>query len=248
MTRIVQLIEERKREFAALPFFQFIQDDSLDPLQRFAFVPCMAPFAASFRDFNIHTLRQEPTNDPIQKAINRHTYEDETHYKWYLEDLEKMGFNHELKFTDALKFLWGEETLKTRRVCYDLHALYTTYTHPLLRLVIIEAVEETGNVAFGAFIHPGAQLQGETQHLYRYYGRAHLAAENGHMQNNEHGLDYFLGEVDLELALENQACELIDQVFDIFTRFMNECHDFAQNNPAAQPFRTAVKRRAMAAA
>lgn len=46
----------------------------------------MASFILSFGDLNRFVLRVEPTDDPCQEMINKHTYEDDHHWPWYLED------------------------------------------------------------------------------------------------------------------------------------------------------------------
>lgn len=102
MKNILALIEEKQQVYAQLPFFQFLQDESIEPIQRLAFAPCAAPFIMSFSDLCKYALRQEPTNDKIQAILNQHTYEDDFHWQWFLEDLEKFGLNASLQLNDSL--------------------------------------------------------------------------------------------------------------------------------------------------
>ncbi|MEL6459738.1 MAG: hypothetical protein AAFQ91_16025, partial [Cyanobacteria bacterium J06621_15] len=114
MKEVLELIEQKRKEYAQLPLMKFLVDENIDPLERLSWAPCFAPFAMTFKDVNAHVFRKEPADSPLQKMINKHSYEDGRHWRWYLEDLEKLEFNNSLRFTDALRFLWGEETQKTR--------------------------------------------------------------------------------------------------------------------------------------
>jgi hypothetical protein len=93
MKEVLDLISTKKQQFSQLPFFQFLQDENIDPRQRLAFAPCFAPFVMGFGELNKYVWRQEPTTDPIQSLINQHTYEDDGHWIWFLEDLQKLGFD-----------------------------------------------------------------------------------------------------------------------------------------------------------
>ncbi len=112
MKEILALIEEKQRIYAQSPLFEFMQDSQIHPIKRLAFAPCAAPFIMSFADLCKYTLRQEPTNDKIQALLNQHTYEDDFHWQWFLEDIQKLGFNFSLQFNDSLEFLWGQKTKK----------------------------------------------------------------------------------------------------------------------------------------
>ena len=74
------------------------------------------------KDLNSCVFREETTNNPIQKLINFHTREDGRHWKWFLSDLEKLELDPLLRFTDTLRFIWGEETEKARLLAYTLVA------------------------------------------------------------------------------------------------------------------------------
>ena len=105
MEEVLALIEKKKQKFASSGLFEFMRDQSIDPRQRLAFAPCIAPFALSFGEFNKYVFREEPTNDPLQVIVNNHTYEDDHHWLWFLQDLETLGINKSMKFSDALNFL-----------------------------------------------------------------------------------------------------------------------------------------------
>ncbi|MEO0684146.1 MAG: hypothetical protein AAFY76_03625, partial [Cyanobacteria bacterium J06649_11] len=191
MKEVFELIEKRNKEFAQLPFFQFLRDKSIHPRQRLVWVPCVIPLIMGVKDLNNCIFRKEPTTDPIQKIINFHTYEDGRHWRWFLTDLERLGLDSSFKLTDTLKFLWGEETQTARLLAYNLVAS-TLNASTAIQLVAIETIEATGVVAFSAFAEVGQELEEITQKRTRYFSASHLAVETGHVFAEMKNIDELL--------------------------------------------------------
>ncbi|MEO1761234.1 MAG: hypothetical protein AAFR83_04485, partial [Cyanobacteria bacterium J06629_18] len=182
MKEVLELIEQRKKEFAKLPFFEYLRDESIDPRQRLVWAPYIAPFVMIFGELNQYFLRNEKficeklENKQIQELINQHTYEDQCHWIWFLEDLEKMGLNPLVNFTDVLRFLYSKETQAARNIAYEL--IVSAYNEdPILKAIVLEAVEATGNVAFSVFGKLGKELEEITQQSYLYFSYSHLKVE-----------------------------------------------------------------------
>ena len=170
MKTVLKHIFQHKRAYAQLPFFDFLRDDDLSPRERLAFFPCMASFILSFGDLNRLVLRVEPTDDPWQKMINAHTYEDDHHWPWYLEDFTKLGHDDVKRPPgDTLRFLYSDATIQNRLLAHRLaHLVWGA--EPVVRLAIIEAIEETGQVLFALTSSIAAQYQHDTGTELRYCG------------------------------------------------------------------------------
>lgn len=238
MKEVLEFIQEKKKEFAKLRLFEFMQDSSIDPLQRVAWAPCLAPFAMNFKDLNALALREEPATNPIQEMINKHTYEDGRHWAWYLSDIEALGINFPMQFTEVLKFLWGKETEKTRRVCYDLFSFCKGQKDPLIKLTVIESIEVTGTVALAALAQLGRELEQVTNQKFRYLSAYHLGVETGHVQG---GLSYeetdkFLHTIRLTEEQKLKAFQCVEVIFEGFSDCMNELMDYAEKHTIEQPF------------
>lgn len=234
MKTVLDFVEQKKQEFAQLPLCKFMQDTSIDPRQRLAWAPALAPFALAFGDFNKYALRKEPTTDKIQQLINRHSYEDDHHWVWFLEDLEKLGFDQSIKFTDAMRFFWGDEMRKARQVCQQM-AMHLFNCEPIVVLAAIEAIEATGNVVLSLTAAVTDELKPTTRKIYRYFGREHFLVETGHAMGTE-DITQFLQEVELTEAQRAQAFELVEMVFDVFTDCLNEAMTYMETHSADQPF------------
>ena len=236
MKEVLALIKQKKQEYTQLPLHEFLRDTSIDPRQRLAWAPCFAPFAMNFKDINKYVFWKEPAGSKIQEMINKHTEEDGRHWKWFLEDMGKLGIDQSIKFSDALRFLWGEETLKTRQVSNELFALCHSLDDPLLMLVVIEVIEETGNVSLCEVSRVSQELQKITNQKYRYFSTSHYSVEDGHIRGGIDDVVEFLESIQLTEEQRTKAFELVEKIFAGFSESMNEMYEFAVKHSYDQPF------------
>lgn len=236
MREVLALIEKRKQEFAQLPFFKYLQDKSIDPRQRLAWVPCVAPFVMGFGELNKYFLRTNNSDHPIQQIINRHTHEDHQHWLWYLEDIKRLNFDRSLSFSELLKFLWGEETRIPRHTIYELYR-YSFTAQPIMKLVIIESIEAAGNVISSLTASLSYEIKTTTGKECLYFGDAHLSAETGHIIGTEN-LDEIIADIYLKDEERQKAFEMVEKVFDIFTKLTNAFLEYSNKHSYEQPFIT----------
>lgn len=234
MKSVLDFIDKQKQEFSQLPLFQFMRDESIDPRQRLSWAPWVAPYAMNFGDLNKYVLRQEPTTDKIQALINVHTYEDDHHWLWFLEDLEKLGFNPSLKYSDTLRIMWSKQTEKSRLICNKLGVLFESQSDMLLRLAITEAIEATGHVILFLTAEVSKQLEPITRVNYHYFGPSHFAVETGHPTGTEN-IEDFIESLELTEKTRQQACDLVKQVFDLFTEVVQELMENMTSPPSNLP-------------
>ena len=244
MKPVMQAIFRAKRDYARLPLFEYLRDDSLSPRQRFAFYKCMAPFILTFGDLNRHVMRDESSDDHYQLLVNAHTYEDDHHWPWYLEDLEKLGLSARETLADSLRFLYGDATRVNRLLGMKLaHLLYGA--SPVERLVIIESIEETGNVLFALTAKIAQRFQREEGVELRYLGEFHFNLETGHAMND---LDHQeLARIPLDATQRERCLQLVDLVFACFREWTGELLRFAHaetgmagNAESTEPLEAAV--------
>jgi hypothetical protein len=87
--------------------------------------------------------------------------------------------------SDWMRFLWSDETHFNRLLTYRLAAL-VEQCNALERLVLIESIEETGNVLFGLMTKLAEQYQAHTGVELRYCGNFHFGLESGHTVGLDH--------------------------------------------------------------
>ncbi len=230
MKEVLAHIEKKKQEFAKLDFFRYLADETIDPMQRLSWAPCLAPLAMGFPDLNKHFLRREPASNEIQELVNKHTYEDDYHWEWFLEDITTLGFNNSQHFNDSLRFIWGKETEKTRLVCQRI-LLHIFQADSIMLMIIIKAVEATWNVALPLTLSVTQELHNKTQKNYYYFGKLHFEIENSH-STEEEDVEKIILNLDLTQDKKNQAFNMIDNIFEAFSECVDEMMRYANNHPA----------------
>ncbi len=218
MKRILVEILKAKKQYATLPFFSFLRDERLTPRQRIAFYPHMAYFILAFGDLNALVLRRNSNGDPLQDLVNAHTREDDHHWAWYLEDYRKLGFDRLVSSEQLLKQLFSRATVANRQLMYTLTGLIAN-AESVQRLVIIEAIEETGQVLFSLLLPIATALEEEIGRELRYIGKHHFELETGHAMNGDHRQ---LAEIELTTPQLETARIHVDAVFSAFTQWTHE--------------------------
>ncbi|MCP4473185.1 MAG: hypothetical protein GY821_01135 [Gammaproteobacteria bacterium] len=111
-----------------------------------------------------------------------------THWPWSLHDMEVMGYNSQLTFTDAVKLIWSKEATETRRYCYTL-IKHCSDPDPLIKLVAIEALEAMGKPWLDNSVAVAREMNLDDELLY--LGQYHSEREIGHAIGTE-GYDLVL--------------------------------------------------------
>jgi hypothetical protein len=218
MKHVLKHILRQKREFAREELFVRLNDERLTPRERLAFIPAMAHFIMSFGDLNRYVLRYEDPQNELERAVNTHTIEDETHWKWYLDDLTLLGLDNASSKTEVLRQLWGDESQASRKLTYRLIQLCKD-TDATERLALIEVMEETGNVMFNALAPVARTLAADEGIRLPFCGDHHLAMETGHTIGSDHRL---LAEIELDDETRARLVGLVDQAFVAFSAFIEE--------------------------
>ncbi|MEM9924976.1 MAG: hypothetical protein AAF915_14690 [Cyanobacteria bacterium P01_D01_bin.50] len=226
MKEVLAHIEMKKQEFAKSEFFQFLQDKSIPPRQRLAFAPCFAPFVMGFGELNRYIWRDEPTNDPIQAIINQHTYEDDGHWVWFLEDLKKLGFDISSDFTDTFRFIWSKELQVSRQTFYEIYRC-TYKANPIHKLIAIEAIEATADIFLSTTGQIAKELELASDIVCKYFGEHHFSIDSNHSIDSVESVES-ISNIKLEKDVEKEALELVNQMFDLFSRFVDVLLDYAK--------------------
>ncbi len=220
MEKIKQKINELQNEFDKLPLFQQLRNPSLNAEERLAFAPHAAPFIMFFGELNRDILRDEPTDDPIQDLVNRHTHEDETHWQWLLSDLQKLGQDTPQKYSDMLRFLWGDSQKNARVLSNELYRL-STEASPKMRFVIIEAIEATSSIFINSAQAAALDLKKEKDIELQFFGHDHHAVDSDHSIHGQLS-EEVKALITFDQGEEREAFEKVERVFEIFTGFAQE--------------------------
>lgn len=220
MKALLTYVDTKSEEYARLPLFDYLKDDSRSARERLGFVPCLAHFVMSFADLYGLVLRNEPSTDRFQELVNAHTFEDGGHWKWFLADLAALDLNPSLSFGDALRFLWGDRTAKTRMLTYRMCRLgFGAST--LEKLVLVHCIEAAGKVSLAAAAPVAIQVGRELGRNLLYFGSHHLDTEKQHTLEEE-AVHQSLEGIVLESSIRAPLLTLIDDSFAAFTEFSDD--------------------------
>ena len=191
----------------------------------------MAHFVFSFMDVNRFVLRDEANPHPHQQLVNIHTQEDAHHWPWYLNDLEAMELDKQMRFSEALRFLWSDATIASRMLTYRFCAIALDAT-PTERLAIVETVETTGNTFLHLAAEISAQVRDASAGRHVYYGAHHAGCESGHHMGTP-GVESYLHAIELTPDERARCRGLVDRIYDLYTAFTEEAHRFVTTHSLA---------------
>lgn len=227
MKAVIERLEQKTLEFARLPLFEFLRDGRVDPRKRLSFAPSVAHFVMSFADLYSFVLQAHPATDEYQKLVNAHAQEDAEHWRWFLDDLEKLGFDETVRFTDALRFVWSKPTENTRALTYKMCQLGCGKSS-LEKLVLVHVIEAAGKVTVDGVSAVGTEYWKQTGKKLVYLGPHHLATESDHTLEDA---DVHRGIEAIVVSNEQlpTLLAIVDEGFAAFTSFAADMLQSAQN-------------------
>jgi hypothetical protein len=227
-------LQQRTAEYAQAPLFDFLRDTTIPAKTRLSFAPCVAHFVMSFADLYSDVLTEVPAQNKYQELVNVHTKEDENHFRWFLADLEKLGCDPRMLFSDSLKFVWGEHTRQMRLLSYHMCRLGFK-VDPLQKLVLVHCIEAAGKVTVDNVAKVGREFSAQTGARLVYFGPHHSDTESEHTLE---GADTrsMIEAIELEAPVAERFSAIVDETFQYFTAFSNEMLGFAKSGrPIGSP-------------
>ncbi len=220
MKQVIERLEQRSREFEQLPLFDYLRDSRIPPRRRLSFAPSIAHFVMSFADLYAFVLQKHPADDEYQDLVNAHAREDENHWRWFLDDMAKLGFDPKLSLSDALRFIWADNTINTRALTYRMCRLGYGATS-LQKLVLVHVIEAAGKVTVKHVASVGAEFSKQTGNKLVYLGQHHFATESEHTLEDE-SVHQSIAAIRVPDELRPGLLTLIDEGFAAFSAFAGD--------------------------
>jgi len=243
MERILKKIEMESRKLDDSPLCHWLRSDKATHEDRLSFAPSMLFFVLGFKDM-LSVMRVNNPKTDTDFEINTHCDEDLDHWKWYLRDLESLGFIPQSwgsRMSDMFKQIWGDESFEVRSLVYTVIHQAKKHDNPLMSLIMIEYLE----AAFAVFIRHMLVPINEMGYYEKleYFGKVHVEKEASHSRGSwvdghrsepdepfkQHELDdVFL------LKAENIIDDISEQMLNVFNYWYSTRKDFvrftSQNN------------------
>lgn len=227
MKRVLAALERGEAELARAPLFDFLADKSVPARERLSFAPHIAHFVMSFADLYAHVLTEEPARDKYQELVNAHAREDETHWSWFLKDLEKLGMSPRVPYTDAIRNVWSEATLRTRMLSYQM-CKFGIGASSLEKLVLVQAIEGAGKVTVVRVSEVGREVGEESGMKLVYLGPHHSDSESDHTLE-EDAVGAMIAAIELDDHDADRLVAMVDECFLHFRGFIDEMHELARS-------------------
>ena len=109
MEQVLNYVAERRAVLDKHPLFDWVAQASIPLKDRLMFMPSMITFTMGFRDLNKWVLRYPLATDELQRGINIHTFEDQTHSRLFLQDWRRLGLDERLGWRCGGSF-WPRRT------------------------------------------------------------------------------------------------------------------------------------------
>ncbi|GAA1933457.1 hypothetical protein [Streptantibioticus ferralitis] len=227
MQVVIDHIEGRRKAYERHDFLvKLLADTTLPGERRLAWAPSVIPFIMGYSDLNKYVFRKGEGDahlDPLQALLNAHTYEEDFHWQWMLQDLEKLGADGRMPLSEATRVLWGPEFAHSRRLCLELASL-AAGAPAYAAFAMVEAIEAVSVTIFehcqGISLRDGQECE--------FFGTKHYAAEASHSIKSPEVAESSLPRLD-DLQ-RGKAIVMADRVFSLFDEWSNGLLRFAIEN------------------
>lgn len=232
MKEILGYIKTQENKFAQLRLFEFLKDSSIEPYQRLKLLYCLADFAMGFKDLHQDILKEESSAYPWQSMLNSQSLQEGSQWQEYLKYLETLEIDQVMRFSDFLKFMWSDKTLKTRRLSNNLVTMYRYEADILLKIIIIQAIEAAGSPALSAMVQVSEELRSITNQKNFDFSLDHVKLEIGYVQSEmkHNEVENLVFNIELNPEQKAKALVLVDYIFDKFTECMDGLMHFAEQH------------------
>jgi DMATS type aromatic prenyltransferase len=222
-------LEQRMSEYKQAPFLRFLRDPNVDARQKLGFAPHVAHFVLTFGDLCSLVLPEHPARDFYQELVNANAKEDKEHWRWFLSDLAELDLDSTLRYSDAIRAIWGERTRRTRKLSYHLCHLGLA-SDSLGRLMLVHCIEGAFKATVLDLDAASRQFTEITGKSLNYLGRSHSESEASHTLENPE-IRRRLESVELPLDAYRKLCDMVDRSFQLFADFADEMLDLALAPP-----------------
>lgn len=228
MKDVLSHISEKRKELNKCEFAKWLRDDTQSLLEKMSFAPALLVFIMVFKDFLTSVKSENPTSE-IDRIINHHCEEDNGHWKWYLKDLEKLGFSMKTWGQDIPEFfarMYSDREIECRRVGYEVMSYVLRESDRMIHLTVIEVLEATFGVFISSLTHT-LRKKGTFEN-FLFFGQTHEEAESNHDMGNwlgEENSDSALAKFEFESEeAKRKAIEAVDHLFDVFDKMFKTLH------------------------
>ncbi|CAA9428675.1 MAG: hypothetical protein AVDCRST_MAG66-3147, partial [uncultured Pseudonocardia sp.] len=224
---VLHLVERRQADLDRHPLFAWMERDDAPLPDPLLILPPMTTFTMGFRDVNKWVFRYQDPTDDLQRGINIHSFEDQTHSRLFLQDWRRLGLDERLgwRASDTLWWMFRADIneVARRHGVYFQSMAVADGGDPLLRFAQSEMMEALGAVFFRHVAKIAIRYTEQTGIELPYLGPFHQVLESGHMDCEELFVEQRLDDRRLTRALD-----LADTIYEIFDAQLDMWLEYAK--------------------
>jgi len=214
MKSVVEQIRGRTERFRARPLFD-VMDRKGRPGEVRSLVSSLTFFVFAFQDV-LRMNEARVVDARLRQIAKVHRREDAGHDIWFLNDMEKLNAERDLRW------VFGPEHQVVRECSFEVVAEALRAEDDATRISLLLALESAGDVFFGKAF-PFCEDVGIDLSL-EYFSRPHWEVEVDHDVFGQPQQDLLEGIV--LSALERDRCvAMVERVFAALTRMVDHFHD-----------------------
>ncbi len=215
MSRVLEHLKEKQQGLAGSSWLSFLQDTSHSAEDRLSFLPCLSPLVMGMAELGGALLGAKVSDLDERSAAEGRCW------AVFRQDLRGLGLDTSSDLRGLLQLVWGEDSSEARRLLYGLTDL-TVEASPLMRQVVLMAVQAVANLGLPVLEQAAHELHKRTGTRLNSFSHLRRQLDVG---------PWAIGEVELDLLpeMEQQAVELIDEVFCLFADLADQLQTFCEH-------------------
>lgn len=225
MKEIIRLIEVEKEKLSKSEFLNWLSNSNIPVAERLSFTPSMLFFIMGFKDL-LSSIHIENPKTKLEHIISTHCEEDLHHWKWYISDLQSLGYSN--LGNDLMEFssnLWSEEKKSARELIYKSFNYHYNRPSLVTDFILIEVMEAT----FGAFSESMKKcvMSGGAFSRLDFFGEVHHHAEENHTSGtwiDGESIDSSISSIALDSKEKDFAANMVLDLFSHFEEMFSMWH------------------------
>jgi len=217
---LFEKISDKRETLWNHAFAQTMRNTELPFDARLSPIPHMTFFIMGFKDI-LYDLQRSGTVDHMQEHVNEHCQEDNGHWKWFLNDLERIKTSERFMSQGNWQLfaeMWSDENWPIRETVYEAVHLGRLASTSRLRMLMLEVIEAIFSV-YAESINVVVKQMGMWE-TFEFFGKVHYEAENDHssgswLDGGKRSLE--CGEAKMDAEERELGVQIIERLFGSFT-------------------------------
>jgi len=173
----LEFIKQTAEPFRQHPFHLMLEDDNISHEKRLAGGLLWMPIIMGYSDLNNYVFRdEEKNNDLLQRELNIHTYAEDYHWHWMLEDYRRLGIDLNMSLTNLARLLYSPQLAAGRQFTFEMVRIESLYPKSFHHMAMMKSIEEISLQTTKLYVG----FKNKDGEEFEFWGTLHYQAEMSH--------------------------------------------------------------------